>query len=245
LNLKDCSQVAQLSRSYHNKTWLYILHSSNRLQILNNFIQLNRNSIIWITKYRIHLKYQKIQVSSAIKFDLSTIPRCHTLEVLKNVSKFPLEVKHLLFFKYNANFPKINGVETVAITHFDSHSNVLQTCTKSITKLKIHSFNNFDCKYLPNLPVLEKLYCNAYYVRHAESIQEKLPNLTTLHLKVEQLNNLEDLDFFTHRLIIDCHRLITTGIFYKFKCRELDLSHCPNIQDYSGVTHIPIVKKFK
>jgi hypothetical protein len=244
-NLTDCAKVAKLSHDYHNKTWLYVLHSSNRVELLNNVIQLNIKSLTWITKYRMHLKYQKIQVSSRIKFDLSSIPQCLSLGVFQNVSKFPLQVKHVIFCRYNAKFPNIKNVQTVAVTHFDLHSNVLQTCPKTITKLKIQSFNGFDCQYLPILPVLNKFYCNAYYVRHAKNIQEKLPNVTTLHFKVEQLNDLEDLDFFKHRLIINCHRLITTGIFHKFKCQELDLSQCSNIRDYSGVAHIPIVKRYE
>jgi Leucine-rich repeat (LRR) protein len=166
--------------------------------------------------------------------------------VYGHVSHFPKKVKHVVFGNYYANFPNIENVETVYITHFTSHMGILQTCPKTITELKFQSFYTLDCsRFLPNLPALQTLYLSVYSIEKLDDIYENLPNITTLHIKVEQLNNIENIYYFKHRLIIESFRLITTGIFAKFQTRELDLSRCENIQDYSGVAHIPIVKRYE
>jgi hypothetical protein len=247
LRLGDCARVVKLNHSYYDKTWLYILQSSTRLYKLNDIVEVNDKSMTWISKYRSHLKYQKIQVSSNnVPFDLSTITQCLSLRVLSNISTFPVRVKHLIFSQYSGNeFPNIQGVKKVYISDYFNQS-LVTTCPKTIKKLTIVSFYTLDGQELPILPKLKIFQCNIEHMVNMNLLEKKFPNLTTLHLFFsESLLQMKQFSYFKHRLIIESKSLITANMFSNFQCQELDLSGCPNIQDYSGVAHIRFVKRFE
>lgn len=104
----------------------------------------------------------------------------------------------------------------------------------------------FDCQDLPNVPNLETLFLRVESMQNVEVIRENFPNLTIFHIiSNNALNHFEELGLFKHKLIIESDILRSTRVFANFKCCELDISHCPNIQDYSGTRHIPIVKRFE
>jgi hypothetical protein len=245
--LQSCARIARLSHSYHGKTWMYILNSSHRLSLLNHSINLDHKSLTWISKYRMHLKYQHIQVARKIKFDLSIIPQLDSLNVYEPIVNFPGQVKHLTLSGFTEinTFPNITGVETLFVPHYDSHCKLLKTCPQTITKIKIQSAWWFNCLDLPDLQNLETLFLRVDSMKNVQTIQEKFPNLTNLHIISDNLHGIEELENFRGKLMIECNRLITTSIFANFKTQELDLSHCPKIFDYSSLVHIPNVKRFE
>ncbi len=242
--LKDCAIIAHLNNDYHRKTWLYILRSSSRLTKLNNVITINTQSWNWISKYPMHLKYVSFIVFSIIDYDLSVISECLSLTNFGCITSFPARVKKLTLRNFYSNFPKNTNIKTVNVS-YDSNRNPLMTCPQSIQKLKIQDFSPFDCQRFPILPHLKKLYCRIDHMYNLHLLQEKCPNLAKLHLVTcPTLFDMKECSYFKHCLILDCHDLTTTEIFANFQCHELDLSNCPNIQNYSHVQHIPIVKKF-
>jgi Leucine-rich repeat (LRR) protein len=241
---RDCANVSKLSHSYHSKTWLYILKSPNRAKI-NDIIDLNDYSWYWILKYRLHLKHQSIQFLYRVKFDLSIIPQLYSLNVYEPMDKFPGQVKHLTLSGLTDinTFPNIIGVETLFVPHYDSHSGLLKTCPQTITSIKIQSAWWFNCQDLPNLPNLETLFLRVDYMKNVQTIQEKFPNLKILHIISNSLVGIEELENFRGKLVVGSRFWQSTQVFANFKTQDLDLSQCPNILDFSGVAHIPIVKR--
>jgi hypothetical protein len=224
LHLRECAKVSNLSRNYHNKTWLYVLHSFNRF---DDIIRLNSNSFNWIKKYQFHLKYQKLEFSG--KFDLSSF---HITDI-----------KHVRFINYDGEFPNITNVEELFIVVYcNSNLNIFSTCPNSIKTLRIQGFFPFNGDSLPFLPNLETFECESYMF-NMEQTKEKFPNMTTLHVVKNGTWLMNQFSYFKHRITIESKEFTATDVFLKFQCHELDLSKCPNIRDYSGVAHIPIVKK--
>jgi hypothetical protein len=249
-SLRECARVARLSHAYHSKTWMYILNSSHRLSVLNDVINLGHKSLTWISKYRLHLKYQKIQVARKLTFDLSIIPQLYSLNVYEPIANFPVQVKELTVSGITrlATFPNVVGVEILFLPHYDfsTSSFVLKTCSKSIKHIKIQTIWPFNCLDLPNLPNLETLFLRVESMQNVEVIREKFPNLTNFHIiSNNALNNPEELGLFKHKLIIESDILRSTQVFANFQCSELDLSQCTHIHDFSGIAHIPIVKRFE
>jgi hypothetical protein len=244
-NLTDCARVANLNHSYHSKTWFYVLHSSSRSKKLNSIIPLDSNSVTWMTKYRMHLQYQKIEAVT-FPFDLSTIPKCHSLSVYRSTTfNFPSQAKHLICTSCYEKFPHIANLQSVSIRHY-CYACELTVFPATITKLKLHSFFLLNGHKLPFLPNLETFQCNIPHFENMEIMEQKFPNLTTLHLVYDYtIIDLEQFAYFRYRLIIESKSLMITNKFTTFKCQELDLSQCPNILDYSGVAHISIVKRCK
>ncbi len=244
-HLRDCVNISSLNHSYHNKTWLYILKSSNRLQRLNGVIILDHKSLSWIYKYRLHLKHQNIQISNKVGFDLSVIPQLCSLNVYSDIFTFPVQVKHLALsgFSNVETFPNVVGVETLFLPHYDPDSSLLMTSPQSIKTIQIQTGCSFNCQDLPHLQHVETLFVRVNFLINVAFIQEKLPNLTTLHLILNNVRDIDKLHSFRHKIIIESQILQTTGMFAHFQCSELDLSQCINIHDYSGITHIPIVIK--
>ena len=243
--LRDCANVSNLNHSYHSKTWMYILNSSHRLSLLNDTIILDHKSLTWISKYRLHLKHQKIHVlhvSNKVNFDLSVIPQLLSLTVYTQISHFPIRVKELTLsaFPNLATFP-VTGVETLFLPHYYDFF-ALKTCPQTIKHLKIQTIWHFNCQDLPNLPNLETLFLRVQSMQNVEVIREKFPNLAILHIiSNNALSNYKELGLFQGKLIIESQILQATQVFENFQCRELDLSQCPRIQDYSSIAHIPIV----
>ena len=245
--LQYCARIARLSHAYHSKTWVYILNSSHRVSLLNHTINLDHKSLTWISKYRMHLKHQKMQVASKIKFDLSIIPQLDSLNVYEPIVNFPGQVKHLTLSGSTEinTFPNITGVETFFVPHYDSHCTLLKTCPQTITNIKIQCEWWFNCFDLPNLKNLETLFLRVDSMKNVHTIQEKFPNLTNLHIISDNLQGIEELENFRGKLIIESSFIRNTYIFANFKTRDLDVSQCPNILDFSGVAHIPIVKRYE
>jgi hypothetical protein len=251
--LRDCANVSKLNRAYHSKTWMNILNSSHRLLILNNVINLDSNSINWISKYRLHLKHQKIRVlhvSDKFDFDLSVIPQLLSLNVYTHISHFPVQVKELALWEISnlATFPNVTGVELLFLPRYYNFTKslVLKTCPQTIKHIKIKALWDFNCQDLPNVPNLETLFLRAGSIQNVGFIREKFPNLEILHIVSNNaLNNPEELALFQHKLVIESDILRSTQVFANFKCRELDISQCTHIHDFSGIAHIPIVKRFE
>jgi hypothetical protein len=249
LCLKDCSQVSNLNHTYHGKTWLYVLQTSNRFRT-KDIIKLDTTSMSWIYKYRLYLNRQSIMKSSKLKFDLSKIPKLLEFHIVKETSAFPLEVKDMYIYSDSINntnmiFPTVIGVEFLYILFtFPEHIlNLLNTLPMTLKELNLASNFKFNCELLPVLPNL-LVFRFDMDVDNVECIREKFPNLVNLCIfDFYHSQNYDTLNYFEHTLIINSTYLINTQFFITFKCHELDLSNCPNIEDFSGVAHIPIVKK--
>jgi hypothetical protein len=186
-------------------------------------------------------------------FDLSVIPRLHNL-ILSYIptddipTTFPLQLNYLSCDAIIGNIPNFTA------NHVLLFRSSITTYSETVETLTIQT----DCVYcdgLPNFPNLKKLELHADYLFNVDgiwdiavssrekSILERYPNLEYLKISCRNINFVNAIQNYKHKLVIASFGLVDITCFSMLQCSELDLSGCPNIQDYSGVAHIPIVRK--
>jgi hypothetical protein len=246
LECKDCAHVSVTNSVYHCKTWKYFLTSSKNT---DHKIQLNGDSIPWITKYCRYLAYQEVDIHEhQYIIDLSIIPRLKTLYMYRvsctNLDNdgfviLPLQVKHYRLSNVVAEIPEMIGTKKVSL--FQSSLISDSTFVKSMYVSDV----NINCEKLPNFSNLKQLEMICRYVVHPNFILEKYPNLTYLEITCYCVNFITALQLFRGTLVISSWDLINISSFCVLQCSKLDLTQSPNITDFSGVSHIPIVIKAK
>jgi hypothetical protein len=244
LVFKDCSHVDQLNHMFHFKTWKYVLTAVHRSSNCNSVIKLTCDSILWVSKYRLFLKHLELEIleetyNNAPAFDLSSISHLQGL-VIYNVSlkKFPLQMNHLICYDITGNIPNLLNTNTIYL-----YQSLIICSSQSVQNLFTCSFDSMDCETLPEFPHLNHLEVSCKFLLNPSRILEKYPNLISLHISCDNINFVAAIRLFKHYLVIKSWPLVDITSFSLLECCELNLIGCPNIQDYSSVSHIPIVKK--
>jgi hypothetical protein len=244
LEFPDVAHVSQLNKIYHSKTWKYVLSSSHRSIHCNPLIDISQESLAWIIKYKKFLKYQKLKLHRLLvfetpDFDLSMIPQLDTLSLFygESITMLPLQVNCLSCYRMDGNVPNLVGTTSVLL--FDS---TITTYSKTVHTMLFHN-HDIDCNKLPNFPNLQSLEISCRYVLDAENILKKYPNLKTLKISCNNINFIHEIQSYQHTLVIISNTLMNIERFSMLRCHELNLIGCPSIQDYSAVSHIPILKK--
>jgi Leucine-rich repeat (LRR) protein len=172
------------------------------------------------------------------------VPKLRQLSLFsKDVTNPPIQVKQITFTPCCGNMKKIIGVEILEMFSTNEYDlNVLKIYSETIRKLYV-SAHILSISLLCFCPNLATLSCSANFITNMDCLWKKFPNLTTLDITLWEWTDLSELKGFPFRIVLSSDHLINTQCFIDFKCRELDLSLCLNIQDYSSVAHIPIVIK--
>jgi hypothetical protein len=241
LVFKDCSPIDQLNHMYHCKTWKYVLTAVHRSSNCNSIIKLTCESILWVSKYRLFLKHLELEIleANSPEFDLSSISHLHSLVIYKvNHKKFPLQMNHLICYDITGNIPNLLNTHTLYL-----YQSPIICYSQSVKNLFMCSFDSVDCETLPHFPNLNHLEVSCKFLLNPSRILEKYPNLISLHISCNNINFVHDIRLFKHYLVLRSWSLVDITSFSMLECSELNLIGCPNIQDYSSVSHIPIVKK--
>jgi hypothetical protein len=175
-------------------------------------------------------------------FDLCVIPKLHAL-ALSSLSRipttFPLQVNYLYCKKIQGTF--ISNFIAQNVLLFDSSITAYSDIVKTLFVHNNCVTNCVYCDTLPNFPNLQCLELRGDYILNMDRILEKYPQLTFLEIRCKDINFIDALKSFKHKLVITCLELVDITCFSILQCLELDLSGCPKIQDFSFVAHIPIV----
>jgi hypothetical protein len=253
LEFQDIANVSELNCFYDSKTWKYFLGSVNRCRTEQS-IPVRSTSIQWIKKYRLFIGQEMLEIDgNSPDFDLSVIPKLFSL-VLSNIptddipTTFPLEVNYLICEGIIGYIPENFVAKYVLLfkSSITGYSETVETLTVQT-----------DCVYcdgLPNFPNLKKLELHADYLFNVDGlwdhaglsgILERYPNLEHLTISCRNINFVDAIQTFKHKLVITSFSLVDITCFSMLQCSELDLSGCPNIQDFSSISHIPIVRKYE
>jgi hypothetical protein len=256
LEFRDVGNVSKVNCFYYSKTWRYFLGSVNRCRT-EQPIPLCSKSIKWIKKYRLFIGQEKLELdSNSPDFDLSVIPKLFTL-ILSSIptddipTTFPLQVNYLSCEAIIGDIPNF------VATHVLLFRSSITAYSETVETLLIQK----DCVYchgLPNFPNLKKLELHANYLFNMGGqwdskgllwndvgILTKYPNLEYLKISCRNIDFVDAIQNYKHKLVIASFDLVDITCFSMLQCSELDLSGCPKIQDYSGVAHIPIVRKYE
>jgi hypothetical protein len=235
LDFKDCAHVDITNSLYHSKTWKYFLQAPT-----DNRIEINTKSIPWILKYRNFLKYQNLWIDQQYNIDLSLISQLQSLSISSVfIASLPLLVKNYEFWSVNANIPYMNGTKSISMIN-----SKVTSYSESVKNLSIIAAI-VDCEILPGFPNIKTLEINCNDLVHPSCIFPKYPNLRKLTISCNRVNFIQAIQSFKHKLVISSWELIDISSFSSLQCSELDLSNCSSIQDYSFVSHVPIVKKYE
>ncbi len=235
LNFKECGCVSIMNRCYHSKTWKYFLLSS---KVAKNEIKINQTSIPWIVKYNKFLIHQNLKINSFQDIDLSIIPKLHSLYISNCFqNRLPHEVKFLSFCCVKGSILDMYNNENVKL-----YASTL-TASSTMVKTLIIVEEDANCAVLPNFPNLKELRIHCNFLLYPLLLLDKYPNLKILHLDCNNVNFIHSLSSYKHTLVILSENLIDISSFSILQCSKLDLSNCPNIQDFSAVAHLPIVLK--
>jgi hypothetical protein len=241
LEFPDIAHVSQLNKKFQSKTWKYVLSSSHRSIECNPLIDISQESLAWIIKYKNLLKYQELKLYRlrVQDFDLSMIPQLETLSLFygESITILPLRVNCLSCYRMDGNIPNLIGTTSVLL--FDSS---ITAYSKTVHTMLFHN-NDIDCDKLPNFPNLTSLDLSCRHAVNAENIVKKYPNVKNLKITCNNINFIHEIQFYQHTLVIISDTLVNIYSFSMLQCHELNIIGCPNIKDYSEVSHIPIVKK--
>ena len=241
LEFPDVAHVSQLNKIYQSTTWKYVLSSSHRSIHCNPLIDISKESLAWIIKYTNLLKYQELKLYRLHEsdLDLSMIPQLDTLSLFygESITMLPLRVNCLSCYRMDGNIPDLIGTTSVLL--FDS---TITTYSETVHTMLFHN-HDIDCNKLPHFPNLQSLEMSCRYVMNAENILKMYPNLKTLKITCNNINFIHEIQSYQHTLVIISDTLVNITSFSMLQCHELNLIGCPSIQDYSAVSHIPIVRK--
>ncbi len=242
LEFQYCGIVSQLNKIYNIKTWVYILTNTNRK--IQQPILVNRQSIAWILKHRLFLKYQHLTIQNNFQVDLSTCSEVRHVSIFNpnTIVILPSKIKHLTLFQFYGNIQNIVGLETLEIYGDTTYiAYVLSVHCKTLKNIKIAS-QTVKLSLLPICPNVETFVCH-FTLEDITNLLTIFPKLTTLTIKFPMMKNFNQLAFFPFRLIL-VGFLADNQCFGDFKCYELDLRNCMHAEDYCCTNHIPIVKKY-
>jgi hypothetical protein len=241
LNFKDCANVDQLNHMYHCKAWNYVLRNYGRK--IYQVIRVDHTSINWINTYKLFLSHQHLLILINV-YDLSIIPKVKHLSIVRSakILRIPVQVTHISLLSFNGTIQKIIGLESLGFYKFDEQEwNMLALHSQTVKNLNIN-YCTLQFELFPVCSNLETLSCYMCTLIDVDCLFQRCTKLTTLKIVYPQ-SDITQLKNFPFKLILRLDSLLNTKCFIDFKCQELDLSLYPNIQDYSGVAHIPIVIK--
>jgi hypothetical protein len=241
LEFQDIAHVSELNCFYYSKTWDYFLSSINHCQ---DPIPVHSTSIKWIKKYRLLMEQEWLQIDrNSPDLDLSIIPKLWTLVLSDKIpTTFPLQLNTLMCEGITETIPdnvvpRISFATIVILSRSSIHA-------YSETVEELSGFNDcINCDGLPNFPNLKRLILWGNYVDNVDRILDKYPKLKFLEICCKDIKFIDALKSFQHTLVFMSSELDNISDFWMLQCNELDLYDCPNIKDFSPVSHIPIVRK--
>ena len=258
LQFRDCAAVSQCAREFYTKVWMHMLRQPH-----NQTIDVDDKSLIWIAKYAAYLKHQTLQIYTKershriIEFKSCNIAWLKRLEVHSRGGEFPtlpLNLEELSFFNLTSrmgvvkmNMVNITKFEVAGVYIENEINAILNQLPASLQHLRILSYG-LRFRTCPVFPNVTKLFLFVGSSLHSiDDIQNKFPLLRDLTLGSNEFDGVAALDGLCGasltRLTIRSRKLIDLSPLAHVKIEELDIRECPNIDDFSYVQHIPVVKK--
>jgi hypothetical protein len=239
LGFKDVSNVARLSTEYHLKTWIYILKSNNRS--ISELINVNFKSVVWLEKYSNSLKNQHLSLWSIQHHSHNYHKYRHTQDLTNfenaKVIDFLTQRQEIHSFKFGPPLHVSENVQVEILENVAHHLKELMWLT-----MYMH--------HLPFFPKLESLHLTLLLTPKPqlknmfELIAKQCPVLKNLILDNDYITDMTGISNTIQKLTIHSQSLRSLESLRCVNLKELDVSECMFITDFSPVSHIPIVKKF-